>query len=273
MGSGAAAFDAAASGYDAHFTHTTLGRWLREALRERLDFPPGARVLELGCGTGEDAVWLASRGVAVVATDASEAMLDVARGKAAAAGVEARVRWARVDLARDGLPEGPFDGACSSFGALNCLEDRRPLAQAMARAVRPGGRVVLSLMGPLCAWEIAWNLARLRPGVAFRRLRAGAPADVGGGRAVRVWYPSPRRLAAELGAAGFRLRGLAGLGVFLPPTELRALVDRRPRLFAWLRDRERRWAACWPWNRWGDHYVAVFKRAKPTTGAQEREDR
>jgi hypothetical protein len=106
--------------------------------------------------------------------------------------------------------------------------------------------------------------------VAFRRFRSGAAAHVGNGASVRVWYPGPRRLAAELADAGVRLRALEGLGVFLPPTELRALVDRRPRLFAWLRDRERRRAARWPWNRLGDHYVAVFEKGSGPFSAAEK---
>ncbi len=84
-----APFDGAAATYDATFTSTRLGRWLRDAVHVRLAalFPAGSRVLELGCGTGEDAVWLAQRGVRVVATDASPLMVQVALQKAARAGV------------------------------------------------------------------------------------------------------------------------------------------------------------------------------------------
>ena len=75
------AFDALAADYDASFTATPLGTLLREAVWRRLDarFAPGDRVLELACGTGEDAVHLASRGVRVTAVDASAAMVEAAR--------------------------------------------------------------------------------------------------------------------------------------------------------------------------------------------------
>ncbi len=90
---GVAPFDGAAATYDATFTATRLGRWLRDAVHARLAalFPPGSRVLELGCGTGEDAVWLAQRGVRVVATDASPRMVEMARQKVARDGVAAHV--------------------------------------------------------------------------------------------------------------------------------------------------------------------------------------
>ena len=91
----------------------------------------------------------------------------------------------------------PFSGAFSNFGPLNCLADRRDVAVALGRWVRPGGKVLLVLMGPLCPWEIGWHLVhgQLRP--AFRRLGQGVEAHVGDGATIRVWYPSPRTLAAE----------------------------------------------------------------------------
>ena len=65
------AFDELASTYDATFTDTIVGKALRETVWARLEqtFRSSRRVLELGCGTGEDAVRLASSGIRVVATD------------------------------------------------------------------------------------------------------------------------------------------------------------------------------------------------------------
>jgi SAM-dependent methyltransferase len=252
-----AAFDPVAAGYDAAFTDRLLGRWLRDAVRERLAFSPGDHVLELGCGTGEDAVWLAERGVRVTATDASPAMLAAAEAKAVRGGVGDRVSVAQLDLAAIDTSFGPLDGAFSNFGALNCLADLRPLAQALAGWVRPGARVVLVLMGPVCAWEIVWHLAHWRPRSAFRRLRRGAPAHVGGGATARVWYPSPRRLRAEL-EPWFRHEETVGMGVLLPPSYLADLVERRPLAFQRLGVLDRLLGSRVPWV--ADHYVAVFER-------------
>jgi SAM-dependent methyltransferase len=254
-------FDAVATGYDASFTDRRLGRWLRDAVRERLAaaFASGSRVLELGCGTGEDAVWLAGRGVHVTATDSSAAMLEVAREKAKRAGVAERVSTISLDLRRpaDAPALASFDGAFANFGALNCVGDRRPVEEAFARWVRPGGALVLVVMGPVCAWEIAWHLAHAKPRQAFRRLRGGAPAHVGSGATVRVWYPSPRRLRAEL-APWFRHRETAGVGVLLPPPYLDELVERHAEGFARIRRLERRIERRSAWL--ADHYVGVFER-------------
>ncbi|HWQ13628.1 MAG TPA: class I SAM-dependent methyltransferase, partial [Roseiflexaceae bacterium] len=232
-------------------------------------FAPGERVLELGCGTGEDALWLARRGVHVTATDASPGMLAAARAKAEAAGVAGMVDFARLDIADCSEPgsqasifklqSSSFDGALSNFGALNCLPDRRPLAGLLAQLVRPNGRVALVVMGPLCPWEIGWHLARGRMRDALRRLQPGAPAHVGGGATLRVWYPSPRRLRAEL-APHFRHLETVGVGALLPPSYLHRAVERHPALFATLALLERRMGGRFPWTWLNDHYLSIFER-------------
>ncbi|MFZ2419807.1 MAG: methyltransferase domain-containing protein, partial [Anaerolineae bacterium] len=97
----AAAFDDSAATYDDAFTESTIGRLLRAAVWRRLDaqFRAGDRVLELNCGTGADAIHLAQRGVHVLATDVSEAMLAVTRRKVAQAGMEELVQVAKLDIA------------------------------------------------------------------------------------------------------------------------------------------------------------------------------
>ncbi len=259
-------FDGAAEAYDRTFTDTRLGRWLRAQVWQRLErsFNPCDRVLELGCGTGEDALWLAERGVEVTALDASEGMLEVARRKAAGCPAGERARFLHWPLAGGGSVElpasegGTFDGAFSSFGALNCLASLEPLGAALARCLRPGARVVLVIMGPLCPWEIATFLLRGRPTQAFRRWRSGAPARVGG-ESLPVWYPSPGRLRRQL-APAFRHRRTVGVGVVLPPSHLAARVERHPRLFRLAARLDPLAGATWPGARLADHYLSVFER-------------
>src|SRR5664279_6592737 len=99
-GSSAEAFDHIGARYDAEFTNTDLSRWFRQRVWERLAilFQAGDSVLELGCGTGEDAVWLAKRGVHVLATDGSPAMLAETQRKAKVEGVEGLIETRLLDL-------------------------------------------------------------------------------------------------------------------------------------------------------------------------------
>src|SRR5688572_32498217 len=98
--SGAAAFDRMATDYDQSFTAGAIGRRMRAAVWRRLDaaFRPGERVLELNCGTGEDAVYLGSRGVRVLATDSSPEMIAITRVKVARAGLTGRVEVAQMPI-------------------------------------------------------------------------------------------------------------------------------------------------------------------------------
>src|SRR5205823_13066622 len=81
-------FDSAAARYDAEGARNPMMRWLRrESLRHLVKtFSAGDTVLEIGCGTGEEAIALARRGVRVVATDASPAMIEVVSRKLARLG-------------------------------------------------------------------------------------------------------------------------------------------------------------------------------------------
>jgi SAM-dependent methyltransferase len=100
MTAAAGAFDELAAGYDEGFTATAIGTLMREAVWRRLDacFAAGDRVLELNCGTGDDAVHLARRGVRVLATDASAAMLALARTKVESAGLGGSVELRRLAI-------------------------------------------------------------------------------------------------------------------------------------------------------------------------------
>lgn len=264
-------FDAVAAEYDAQFTRQRLGGWLRAAVHRHLAdlVQTGDTVLELGCGTGEDALWLARQGAHVLATDASAAMLEVARAKAAASGGGDQIKFAHLDLAEIGradtagfpLLSPAYDAVLANFGVLNCVPDRRPLAAWLARRVRPGGRLALVVMSPICPWEIGWFLAHGRFGTAVRRLRAGAEANLGDGARVRVWYPSPRRLCAEF-APAFRQLYTAGIGVLLPPSYLSNLVDRWPVPFARLAAWEARLPRRFPFSWLADHSLIVFERSQ-----------
>jgi SAM-dependent methyltransferase len=252
----AAAFDSSATTYDLDFSTTRLGRLLRRRVWETLavTFQPGHYVLELGCGTGEDALFLAQRGVSLLATDPSAGMLAVAEAKLAQAGLSDRVRFAQVDAAHVSL-EGTYDGALADFGVLNCVADRRGLGRRLADALRPRAKLVAVVMGPLCLWELGWYALHADLGRATRRWRSGGLASVGPA-SLPVWYPSPGRLRRELSGA-FELRQLSGLGTLLPPSYLSHLVDRWPRLFSRIAALDAR-VPGGPWL--ADHYVAVFER-------------
>ena len=87
--SSAPVFDRMAARYDAAWTNTAIGRAQRDLVWREMDplFQAGERILDIGCGTGEDALHFAARGVTVYATDASPAMVQIARERGVTATV------------------------------------------------------------------------------------------------------------------------------------------------------------------------------------------
>jgi SAM-dependent methyltransferase len=102
---------------------------------------PGS-ALELGCGEGGDAIWLATRGWRVTAVDVSQVALDRAARAAIAAGVHERIEWRRVDLTA-GFPEGRFDLVTASFLHAPIEFPRDAVLRRAAQAVAPGGTLLL----------------------------------------------------------------------------------------------------------------------------------
>ncbi len=256
----ASPFDTLAATYDDDFTHSAIGRRMRGAVWRRLDshVRAGDRVLELNCGTGEDAVHLAARGVTVLATDVSPAMLEVTRGKAQRRGLTARVtvrQLAIENLAPALQNEAPFDGVLSNFGGLNCVTDLAAAAAGLAPVVRPGGWVLLCVMGPLVPWEWAWYLGHGQVRTALRRLRPDGVAW----RGLTIRYPAAGTLRRAMGAS-FQLRRLSAIGALVPPSYVEPWARRHPHWLALL-DRLERRAETWPPLPWlADHYLAEFER-------------
>ncbi len=254
------AFDSLAADYDQAFTQSITGRAQREAVHRRLEarLAVGDRVLELGCGTGEDAVYLARRGMTVLATDPSAKMLEAARRKATDAGVGEALALRR--MAAEGLAALPddhaFDAAFSNFGALNCAADLAPVARELARLVRPGGVVILCLLGRWTAWEWLWFLLHGQPRSAVRRLRPGGLPW----RGAQVRYPPLRQVRRAFRPA-WRLVRSAGVGTFVPPSYAEPWARRHPRLVATLARLERRTETLSPVVRLGDHVLLEFERS------------
>jgi SAM-dependent methyltransferase len=235
--------------------------------------PPGARMLDLGCGPGADAETLGSAGYRVTAIDSSPRMVAQARQRIAHARLEHAVDVHRLDIADlDRLPSMPYDAAYSNFGPLNCVVDLERAAAAIASRLRPGGVLVASVLGRVCPWEIALYLARgdrARASIRFARELVPVPLN---GQTVWTRYYTPAEFERMFAAAGFEHVHLRALGLFVPPPYLNAFADRHPRLTAALQRLEDA-AGGWPGVRsLGDHFLIVLRknRSNLTTNREPR---
>ena len=108
----------------------------------------GARALDLGCGEGADAVWLAERGWTVVAVDVSTTALSRARAAAESRGIAERIDFQQHDLTAgfppgSGDPRDNFDLVSAQFLHSTVEMDRTALLRRAAAVVAPGGTFLI----------------------------------------------------------------------------------------------------------------------------------
>jgi ubiquinone/menaquinone biosynthesis C-methylase UbiE len=259
-----APFDALAEDYDRSEVENPIRQLMRSRSLTVLEraFPGGSALLDVGCGTGTEAIWLAQRGRRIMAVDSSPAMLEILTRRAAAANLHIPTRLLKAgDLSRlvQDLGEGSFDGAYSSFGALNTEPSMDQSLNALSRLVRPGGRIVLSVMNRWCVAEIALLVAGGRAQDALRRFRPTLTVRLGEA-STQVTYPSWPTMKRALGP-DFRPLNVEALTLFLPPYAWHALAnhDRTYRVLARL---DQGLAPRRPFAWLGDHLLVVAERRR-----------
>jgi SAM-dependent methyltransferase len=257
MPPGISAFDIIAEAYDGAFTHTRIGSLMRAAVQRRMDlrFRTGHRILEMNCGTGEDAIYLAKRGVEVFATDASPEMVRLTSAKIAREQLSPRLKVSRLGWEElNTLPGGAFDGALSNFGGLNCISDLPSTAKALAGRLRPGAIALLCIMGPFCPWEWVWFTLHGQFLRAFRRLNK----DVRW-RSMLIQYPSiatTRRAFSPI----FRVSRVSAIGALVPPPFAETLAVRHQSITEALYRWERALETLPPLPFLADHYLLELER-------------
>lgn len=243
----AAFFDSIAAGYDDLWTHSVVGRLQRAAVWHHIEplFRDGDRVLDLGCGTGEDALHLTKRGISVQAIDSSLQMVRIA--------ISRGVNATQLSLENLDRLQGVYDGAISNFGALNCVERIDLVSDALARLIRPGGHVALCIMGRFCLWETAWYTLKRKLSKAERRWGGRSFSNSLG---MWVHYSSRKQLRNGF-APHFELIGWRGIGLAVPPS----FVEGIPAPIAESLAAVDRYVAHWPGLRaLSDHRLAVLVR-------------
>lgn len=213
------AFDEVAATYDSTFGLSPTGRLFRFRVAERMMawLKPRSRVLDLGCGTGEDALWLAGQGHVVHGIDASPAMVATAAEKALGTGSTATFECRSLESLR--ASDLRFDAVLSNFGALNCV----PLDTWTG--IVPGllardGRGFVVLMGDRPLPEA------FRFGTPRTQRRPGAPVRVGTG-AVTTHYEAVSAVVASF-SSRVRVARVEALGCLVPGPNYAEFPRRHP---------------------------------------------
>jgi SAM-dependent methyltransferase len=260
----ALAFDRMAKNYDEVFTRSMIGRAQRDAVWSVATevFPRGSHVLELNCGTGEDALFLARNGISVTACDASTEMLDVASSRLRNEAPNAHISFNLLptERLRELKPATTFDGAFSNFSGLNCVADLEQTAADLATLLSLHSPLLLCLSTRFCLWEMLWYTFRGEFSKAFRRWSGHATAK-SGEVTINVYYPTVRKLE-RLFWPFFRLRSITGIGVTVPPSYVEPWIRNHPRLLNSMRTIDKTISPLPVFRILGDHMLLHFERVR-----------
>jgi ubiquinone/menaquinone biosynthesis C-methylase UbiE len=246
------------------FTRSLIGRAQRDAVWTVLaqTFHAGDTIVELNCGTGEDALFLARNAISVVACDASERMIQTARRRLQSEAPETPVHLCLLPTERISELQSAtlLDGAFSNFSGLNCVADLTQTAEDLAALVKPGAPLLVCLSTRFCLSEILWFLLHGQPRKAFRRCSGRATAQVGE-FTVEVYYSTVRKLQRDF-APAFVMRSCIGIGVAVPPSYVEASIRKYPKVLALLQTIDKFISKFPGFRVIGDHVLIRFDRVK-----------
>jgi ubiquinone/menaquinone biosynthesis C-methylase UbiE len=228
-----AVFDQIATEYDRIFTDSLVGRAQRDAVWKVLirTFKPNDNILELNCGTGEDAIFLGSRGVSVFACDASQQMIATAEQRLCHQSPSLPVVFCHLPTERikELDPETMFDGVFSNFSGLNCTDDLSTVTVSLTNLVKEGGHLLFCFSNRFCVIEVVYYLLRGQWEKALRRWNGYAVATIGDLK-FPVYYPGVRQIRKHF-APHFTLRSYIGIGIGVPPSYCEKWIRRHRRVF------------------------------------------
>ncbi|MBN8703720.1 MAG: methyltransferase domain-containing protein [Bacteroidetes bacterium] len=218
------AFDLYATNYDEEFTSSFVGKAQRNVVYHNLNstLDKENAVLEVNCGTGEDALWLSPKVNSVIATDISASMINTAKiklQKTQLDNVKLEIS-SYADLSKKFLPNS-FDVVFSNFGGLNCIDEHEFMQaiDAMTKLLKPKGKLVFVIMGRFCLVESLYFLFKLNLKKIFRRLSRSGISTTINDITFNTYYYSPKKIK-QLTGASFKMLRLRGVGILLPPSYL-----------------------------------------------------
>lgn len=230
-----APFDNLANEYDQAFTNSSIGKIQRKQVWSYLDtiLPKlaGKEILELTCGTGEDAILFAKRGFNVLATDSSEIMLNVAASKINRFSLGDKIETRKIDLEeldKTNLDK-KFDLIFSNFGGINCISPEKFESNltTLNQLLNRNGRIVFVFINDFCLWETLYYSLKFDFKKAFRRITAQPTLVRFSDKEFFIWY---RFAKVYNGHVQFKKTKTKAIAVFTPPSYLEHFFNNHPKM-------------------------------------------
>jgi ubiquinone/menaquinone biosynthesis C-methylase UbiE len=249
--------------FDQIYSDDAIIQYKRNRVREHIlaYAKPHASMLELNCGTGEDAMYFAQKGFHIHATDISTGMLSTIRKKMVDTFFQNKITIEQCSFTELELLQKKicFDYVYSNFGGLNCTSGLEKVLSSMNDLVKPGGVITLVIISKFCLWETLL-IFKGKFKTAFRRFFAakGRKAKVEG-NFFRCWYYSPSFVKKHL-QEDFDLLSIEGLCSIVPPSYIENFATKYPKSFRFLARKENQLKDKWPWKYIGDYFIISFRK-------------
>lgn len=255
-------FDIAAQAYDQVFTHSNIGTLQRNQvyknLRKHVLDSKKLNLLEINCGTGEDALWFAHQGHKVLAMDASQEMISAAKRKKDSQQVE--FQQMKIQELNQLETEGSFDLIFSNFGGLNCLnkDEFSEFLKQSKRLLNRDGKLVLVIMPKNCIWDNFYLFLKGKWNHLGRRNSSEIVSVNVNGQQVNTWYYNPKEVL-NLGKETFKTITQKPIGFFVPPSYMESFFKNKKVLLSclgWLDNCATRLSFL---SSFSDHYIIHLK--------------
>ncbi|MDB5257431.1 MAG: SAM-dependent methyltransferase [Chitinophagaceae bacterium] len=250
------AFSNQSENYDQEDLANPVIHWMRSFVYKHMHpyLTSESHILELNAGTGIDALYFASQGHRVHATDLSDGMVKQIQQKIQQhqlSDVLSCQQCSYTDL--QDIQSGPFDHVFSNLGGLNCIPDLKEVTKHLPALLKEGGYITWVIMPPVCPWELGLalkgNFKR-----AFRRLNKGGAMAHLEGEYFKTYYFTPSQVMQTLGVH-FQKVSLRGLASFSPPPHKIDFPKNHPKLYKHLIATDEYLSASYPFNSWADHFI------------------
>ncbi len=252
-----ASFDKAAANYDDTFTHTAVGKMQRALVYAELSkhLTSVKNILEINCGTGEDAIWFAKQNFNVTATDISAKMIEVARRKA-----KLNFQTADINLIAKVFENEKFDLLFSNFGGLNCLSksELENFFATVDSILTEKGKLALVIMPKNTLWERFYFLAKAQFKNISRRKKESVMAHVDGEN-ITTYYYNPKDIV-NLANANFETVSVKPVGFFIPPSYLDGFFKNKKGFLRFLNRMEQGVRNTTSLSKYADHYLIILQK-------------
>ncbi len=257
------AFDNYAVNYDEHFTFSSIGKIQRNQVYKQLNTLinfNNNNVLEINCGTGEDAIWMVKKNAKVIATDISAGMINAALEKAVAKKIV--IQFKQLDTRNiSSLNAGNFDFIFSNFGGLNCLNisDFKKFAKDCSMLQVKKSKVALVIMSKGCLWERLYYSFKGDKLNALRRTNIDGFETVINSKRFYTYYYSPNQIV-DLFKEHYSVANIKSIGLFVPPSYLEHYFSKKKWLLNILNFFDSLFSVFSVFANYADHYLIILEK-------------